>query len=214
MSLIGLLSIAPGECVAVVGAGGKTSVIAQLRREAAPMRVLIAPTTRIMMPQVGVRCLGRSDAASGKLLAAPLPAIEEASRDHDLTLMEADGSKALPLKGWADHEPVVPEFTTLTLGVIGARALGLMATGENVHRLPRFLTLTGLDEGDAVDANAIAHMILSPGGMMARAVGRRALLVNQADAYDPEPIARAVRALEAHLIILAGSALRGEWRTF
>lgn len=213
MKLFDLLELAPGERVAVVGCGGKTGVVELLFGEAAPLRALIAPTTRILPPPPGVFCLGVPDPPTGKLLAAPLEEIKRASADCDITLMEADGSRALPLKGWADWEPVVPAFTTLTLGVVGARALGLSATGEHVHRLDRFLALTDLDEGDVVDARAIARMILAPGGMLAKAVGRTALLINQADAQDALPIARAVRA-QSNLPIFVGSVWQKKWEVY
>ena len=41
-----------------------------------------------------------------------------------VVLVEADGSKSLPIKAPAGHEPVVPGSTGLTVGVLGLDALG------------------------------------------------------------------------------------------
>ncbi len=197
MSLSGLLGLTPGERVAVVGCGGKTSLIHLLARENASQGVLIAPTTRIGLNQrifqPGITYLGTPQGE--KLVAAPLEEIRSASAAYGLTLMEADGSQGLPLKGWADHEPVVPDFATLTLGVVSARAVGLAATARHVHRLPLFLAQTGLAEGELVQEEAVARMIRQCQERHGK--GRLAVAINQAD--DPplrEVADRIAKALE------------------
>lgn len=42
----------------------------------------------------------------------------------DYTLVEADGSKGLPLKAHAPHEPVIPPQSNQTILVLGAEGLG------------------------------------------------------------------------------------------
>ncbi|NLV59647.1 MAG: putative selenium-dependent hydroxylase accessory protein YqeC [Clostridiales bacterium] len=181
MKLSTLLKLTPGDRVAVVGCGGKTALIDRLALEAAESGVLIAPTTRIgldqMMDKPGIAYLGRAEGS--KLCAVPLEEILAASKEYALTLMEADGSAGLPLKGWASHEPVVPSFATMTIGVVSARAVGLAAIPQNAHRLPLFLAQSGLSEGYIVDEAAVARMI---GRCMERnGMGRKAILINQAD---------------------------------
>ncbi len=194
MRLSECLAIAPGENIAVVGCGGKTSVVGCLARENAARGVLIAPTARIALseavPLPGVRYLGRPEGE--KLAAAPVGEIEVASRAYYLCLMEADGSRGKPLKGWAEHEPVIPPFATMTIGVIPAWGLGLSVNAENVHRPERFTALTGLSAGGAVSAEALARMALGPGGMFQKAVGRRAILINQDDDPASEEAARRI----------------------
>ena len=214
MSLSDALGIGRGEKVCVIGCGGKTALIAGLARECAGEGVLIAPTTRIARRQMlhgpGIAYLGRE--MDDKLCAAPLEQIEAASRDWALTLMEADGSRMLPLKGWAEGEPVIPAFATMVVGVFSVAALGLRATTAHVHRLPLFLEITGLREGDTVDAAALARMILA--GMERCPGPRRAVLLNQA---EDEWGMRAAQEIAARLggfegAMLLGSAQRGEAR--
>lgn len=212
MTLSEHLGLGKGERVAVVGCGGKTALIERLANENAAGGVLIAPTTRIGLSQrierPGVAYLGRIQ--GDKLCAAPLLEIQAASRSFALSLMEADGSKRLPLKGWADHEPVVPGFATRSIAVVSARAVGLSAVEENVHRYPLFLSQTGLREGDTVDEAAVARMIRWC--MDRHAVGKRTILINQAD--DPplraiaHRIAQALKGFDGQILI--GSLKEGE----
>ncbi len=195
MMLSALLDLGEGERVAVVGCGGKTTLIDRLADENAARGVLIAPTTRIALNQrqerPGVAYLGQMQ--GDKLCAVPLDELYAASRSFALTLMEADGSKGLPLKGWAEHEPAVPGFATRTIAVVSVRAVGSLATEQNIHRLPLFLAQVGLCEGDAVDEPAVARMACWC--MNRHEVGKRVILINQAD--DPPLRAVAWRIAEA-----------------
>ena len=161
MTLTEQFGLLRGDCVAVIGAGGKTTLIERLADEWVDSGALIAPTTRIAIAQQrerrGVHYLGIPEA--GKLTAAPLPEIHLAATAAALTLMEADGSRQLLIKGWAAHEPVVPTFATLTIGVINERAVGLAATAEHVHRLPLFLQQAGLAEGDIVTQDCLINLL-------------------------------------------------------
>lgn len=215
MSLSALLALAPGEKVAVVGCGGKTSLISLLAQENAAQGVLVAPTTRIGIAQrlfrPGITYLGQVQGE--KFSAAPLEEIRAASAAYPLTLMEADGSQGLPLKGWADHEPVVPDFATFTIGVVSARAVGLAATPEHVHRLPLFLAQTGLGEGGLVGEAAVARMIrwcLERHGK-----GRWAVAINQADTPALAPVAERIAQGLAGFpgLILMGNTREGaSWK--
>ena len=197
-NLSSLLGLPRGSAVAVVGCGGKSSIIQLLAAQNSAGSVLVCPTTKILMPQSGHVIFGGEAAAhlpqqgiqymgvsanGGQKLAALPPATLAAAvqKGYHLTLMEADGSRGLPCKGWLPTEPVVPAFTTHTVGVVPVCALGLAATAQNVLRLPQFLALTGLAEGDVITAEAIADMIAAPGGMFKNAVGKTALIVNQTD---------------------------------
>ena len=53
----------------------------------------------------------------------------------DYVIVEADGSKRLPLKAHAAHEPVIPPETNQTILVVGASGFG-RPMRESVHRAP------------------------------------------------------------------------------
>lgn len=212
-SLSELLSLEKGDALAFVGCGGKTSLINLLAQENADKGVLVAPTARIALVErvavEGVEYLGCEQGE--KLIGLNEDRIKEACGLYWLTLMEADGSKGLPLKGWAQHEPVIPDFTTLTVGVLSARSLGLSVTAKNVHRLSEFLALTGVSEGDVVTESAIKHMALSQDGMFSKARSRCAIVINQAEDAQSRAFAFSIaRNLDGFLgSILVGSAHAG-----
>ena len=196
--------IRPGDVVSLVGCGGKTSLQNRLAAENRDRTVLLTTTTKIRppagdtvdhRPQIpadlrrGVNLVfGRE--AEGKLtgltpgqLAAWLPGAE-------ITLIEADGSKGLPLKGWAAHEPVVPAATTITIGVCTVRPVGGRCNAGLVHRPEEFRRLTGAAPGEPVTVAHIAAMAGRSTGMFARAAGRRLLMINQVERPQDAELAR------------------------
>lgn len=208
MTLSALLGIMPSDRVAVIGAGGKTTLIDRLADENGAGGVIIAPTTRIgldeVRPRAGIEYLG--SACSGKLICARDRELNAAAGGGKLLLMEADGSAGKPLKGWAEHEPVVPGFTTLTACIVSAQCIGLEVSATNVHRPEMFRAMTGLGMGDISTPGAAVKMVQT---MMGFARGRKVLVINQAD--DSEALESALsiaRALDG-LKIIIGSCLNG-----
>ncbi len=214
------LGLRPGDVVSVIGCGGKTSLIYRLALENRLCRVLLSTTTRMFPPpghlvdwklepgeptRRGVNLLGEE--RGSKLGGVPFQTLMAACPADGLTLLEADGSKQLPLKGWADHEPVIPPFTTVTIGIVPLWTVGLPCGEKIVHRLPLFQALTGSVKGDNITLNHIAAMITHPRGMFQKAVGRRGLLINQVESPETLMLARELAALLPDTIspIVAGS---------
>ena len=119
------------ELVAIVGGGGKSSLLFALARSL-PGRVVMTTTTRIFAAQMSraaeVCSLAdeswreRLDAFDSNLLVvggvageravgvpAELPAELLARPRVDWVVVEADGSRMLPVKAPAAHEPVIPD---------------------------------------------------------------------------------------------------------
>lgn len=201
MGLAGLLRVGRG-VTSVIGSGGKTSLIAALAREL-PGTVALTTTTHVR-PFAGVTTLDGSDAgavaatlarervvcvgspagekdrAAGKLVAGALEPAELAQL-ADYVLVEADGSRALPLKAHAPWEPVVPAGSAQTILVVGASGLG-RPVREVAHRPERFCELAGCAPDDAATPELVARVIAAE-GLATRVV------VNQAD--TDELLARA-----------------------
>src|SRR5699024_1240057 len=121
------LEIVPG-LTAVVGSGGKTSLIAALAREL-PGTVIVATSTHIFpaagLPLVTERvaklpspniCMG-TPTGEGKL-TAPMQPWAELIALADYVLLEADGSKRLPLKAHLPHEPLIPAEANQVISVL------------------------------------------------------------------------------------------------
>lgn len=148
-ALCELFDIAPGKkgVISLVGAGGKTTLMYALARELAEQgkRVAVATTTRIFRPDARQCAHVVTDGdlekirtlldtahlvtvgtpADGGKLAAPAMELLHFLRDNaDFLLVEADGSRCLPVKVPNESEPVMLPWTTHTLAVNGLSALG------------------------------------------------------------------------------------------
>lgn len=125
---------------ALVGAGGKTTLMLWLAQRCADWgkKVLVTTTTHIFCPDEGYESTAEgvrqrwtqgeyavigTPGANGKLTAAPT-VLEALKNEAEVILVEADGSKRLPCKIPADHEPVIPEDCGLVVAVMGMSALG------------------------------------------------------------------------------------------
>jgi len=206
-----LLGLVSGDVVALVGSGGKTSLLFRLAAENRGRRALVSTTTKMLRPAPreieGIRLLHGGE-VDEKIIAPPMDQLAAACADSALTLLECDGAKGLALKGWAAHEPVVPEFATVTIGVLPLWALGRPVGAETVHRVEQFCTLTGAKRGESVTSLHLAAVIGHAAGLFQSAQGRRVLFLN---GRRGEPnTARAEDILAA----LPPVVLRGLWGVF
>ena len=183
MNIVKALNFQTPAVVAVIGCGGKSSFIKLLAESYASVKkVLISTTTKMFPLNVkNVDCRGALNSKTGKLEALPTAELVELIPKYDIILLEADGSRGLPCKGWLENEPVVPKFSTHTIGIVDINAVGKSATSETVLNLPQFLRLTGLRENEKITAEALQNMVCAPAGMFKNSVGSKILLVNQAE---------------------------------
>jgi molybdenum cofactor cytidylyltransferase len=189
-----------GELVALVGGGGKSSLLAALA-DAAPGRVLMTTTTHIWAEQAaaweggGERERGRGGdfwvafarRGRGVIVGPPmgdkmsgvpphLPGEWFARPEVDWLLVEADGSRQRPIKAPAAHEPVVPPETTLFVGVMGIDALAA-PIGQVAHRPELICELLGLSLNDTLTPADAARLMTHPqGGWRERPPRARAVL--------------------------------------
>ena len=205
---------------AVIGGGGKTTLLRTLGEELARSgaRVILATTTKFL-PFPGIEtvpggereiteALGRAPLVcaaapwgeSGKLAASPVPMVRLTAL-ADYVLVEADGSAGLPLKAHAPHEPVIPAEAARTILVVGASGFG-RPIREAAHRPERYAQLAECDIETAVTPEIAARVL--------RAEGLGDLvLVNQAETPEAREMARKL-AENLPLPVYAGSLRRGE----
>ena len=159
MTLSQLLDIRPG-VTAVIGGGGKTTLLRTLGEELAGQHpVLLCTTTKILpfsdLPCARTAaeldelrrahqllCAGTDEPGTGKLTApeAPMAVLAE---QFDYILVEADGAARRPLKAHAPHEPVIPTEANQTICVVGASGFGRPIAAA-AHRPERYALLAGL----------------------------------------------------------------------
>ena len=205
---------------AVIGGGGKTTLLRTLGEELARSgaRVILATSTKFR-PFPGIKtvpggereiaealgcaplvCAAAPWGKSGKLAESPVPMARLAAL-ADCVLVEADGSAGLPLKAHAPHEPVIPAESGRVILVLGASGFG-RPIRETAHRPERYAALAGCDIETAVTPEIAARVIRAEGlGDM--------VLVNQAETPEARERARKLAEYLA-LPVYAGSLQRGE----
>ena len=149
--------------IAVVGSGGKTTRIHKLTEKyrAEGKKVFVTTTTH-MLAEEGCDlsgyaeaiceklesrgyCMAGLPAEHGKIKALPQPVYEKVCACADVVLVEADGSKGLPVKYPAQHEPVIPDNADEVHVVVGLSALG-RPLKEVSHRKELVMDCLGMTE--------------------------------------------------------------------
>ena len=196
--------------ICFVGAGGKTTTIFKLAKELKDhgKKVLVTTTTAIYYPDAGycdeviidgskdsgifaggkdgcITAFGREVSAEKKLLGADKDFIDELynKKIFSYLLVEGDGAKRKPIKAPASYEPVIPESTTKTIGVIGLDSLGKKIDNNHVHRPELFCKVTGREMGEVIGEKEIVKLILSAEGLFKTAPdnSQKYLLLNKAE---------------------------------
>ncbi len=184
--------------------------------EGLPGRVVMTTTTRIFAAQMrqaaAVSSLGgrawmnaldsfersllvvggvEGDRATG--VGRELPEEMLAHPRVDWIVVEADGSRMLPVKAPAEHEPVIAEATTLLVCVTGIDALSAPIR-EVAHRPERVSAITGLAPERTLTPEALALLLTSPEGGLKDApeTARVAVLINKVETPEQRTAARQV----------------------
>lgn len=192
MQIAPLLNIGRG-VTALIGGGGKTTLLYTLTEELRKKgSVVLCTSTHIRVPERyplvtggadalraalashGAVCAG-TPAENGKLTAPPV-AFEELAALADYVLVEADGSRGLPLKAHAPHEPVIPPNAQRVVLVVGTDGFG-KPISEVCHRPELYAQLAGC----AVDA--IVTPTLAARAIAAEGFGDR-VFINKVESGD------------------------------
>ena len=220
MELAKLLDIHPG-VTAVIGGGGKTTLLRTLGEELAEeSRVLLCTTTKIfpfhdlpcamtaeelnsLRRELRLMCAGTPVPGTEKLTAPPVPMAELAAW-CDYVLVEAAGSAQRPFKAHASHEPVIPAEASQVICVVGASGFG-KPIREATHRPELYAQLAGVSVEDPVAPETEAA-VLQAEGLHHR------IYVNQVETRQDLAAAEALAAL-LDCPVLAGSLHRREYFT-
>jgi len=189
------LGIGSREHIAIVGAGGKTTLMLtlgdELRRSG--RRVIASTTTKVWHRQAlqcekvllvgddaewkkiareelsreGSVFVGRSILDTGKVDGIPSSLADEVYGDPQVhhLLIEADGAAGHPLKAPAEHEPVIPRSVTMVVAMMGLEAVNARLDEATAFRVEQVRTVTGLDTGDLLTPSALSKVFLHPAGL-------------------------------------------------
>ena len=177
MDISALLGVERG-VTALIGGGGKTTLMYTLAEELRCRgTVIVTTSTHIQRPEQypvltaaddvaaalaehGAVCVA-SESPEGKL-CAPALSFEALAALADFVLVEADGSKRLPLKAHAPHEPVIPVNARRIIYVVGADGFG-RPIRQVCHRSERYAALCGASENDIVTPMLEAKVLHAEG---------------------------------------------------
>ena len=216
LKIVEALRVDMQNAIAIVGAGGKTSLMFALA-EAAGKPVCLTTTTKLAREEglwlenhfllsenntQIVDALQRGEntlvtnglnASGEKWLGLSAPEISTlqdiCQQVGALMLIEADGARRLSLKAPGEQEPVIPGFVSQVIVVVGLSAIGKPLDEQHVFRSERFSSLTGLPLGEPVSLVDILKMLTHPeGGLKGVPPDSETVVVfNQADTYDVHP---------------------------
>lgn len=171
--------------IAVVGGGGKTSLIYRLNAELCEKgkRVIITTTTHMAYepgrpfapggePELVKRLIkahgyviaARLLPGTGKIGALPGGRMEELKRRCDVMLVEADGARQQPLKVPESWEPAIPSSAGLVISVVGLDCLGKPIC-ETAHRMERTAQLLKKELDAPVTAGDVVKIASSICGL-------------------------------------------------
>lgn len=104
-------------------------------------------------------------------------------------IVEADGAKQLPIKAPSRHEPCLPEYVDLVIGVTGADAILVKADPKQIHRWEIFSELTQCLEHQIIDEHILTGLINSPVGLFKHVPNhaKRIWVINKVDLTSSYP---------------------------
>lgn len=197
-----------GKCISIVGAGGKTSLMFQLAREFCEdgFRCAVLTTTHIYRPAqeqaltitdcqpdaktilaAALRgklpvAIGSLEKATGKLCLPSRELLTATWELADRILIEADGSRHLPMKIPASYEPMIFEPSNAVIAVAGLSALG-KPLSQVCHRADLASAIFGVSLEDLVSPFILARILTSEQGQYKNVLSsaRFSVFLNQAD---------------------------------
>lgn len=190
--------------ISFVGGGGKSTSINVLAQEFKDMgkRVLITTTTMIFYPehkdndkfilgeipmeykakQGTITLFGKTMVHEKIQGPNPMELKEIYNRNiFDIILIEADGAKRKPITAPALHEPVVPNFTRVTIGVIGLDSVGQLLDEDKTHRPEILRQIFDVELPHIIGTDDIVKLIVNKDGLFKDAKGRKIVFLNKAN---------------------------------
>ena len=223
------LGLGTREAISLVGAGGKTTLMFRLARELVNQkkRVLTTTTTRILEPHANETpvlfvhpdegkikqyvqehlnqyhhiTIAKERLESGKLkgVSPNLTVDLWNSVAIDYLIVEADGARGLSVKAPREGEPVIPENSTLVVGILGVDGVGMELREEMVCGAEQVSRLTGIPMGAKITDEAMAALMTHREGILrgAPTSSRVVALLNKVDI--PNGLTKARRIAQAVL---------------
>ena len=227
-----LLKLKEKDIVSIVGSGGKTTTMYGLARELINSKVLITTSTKIFVDNqedfVTINNISKlfemeiepkiyltgNTINNKKFTGITNEQLEEIEDKFDNILIEADGSRNLPLKGWRENEPVILNKTNKILGIIPINIINSELDKIEIFERNLFMDIVG-KEKKFFDIDCIYNILISKKGIFKDFKGEKILLLNKCDKKDllseyyhiKEELEK--RLLDLNIRIIIGSSKKG-----
>jgi probable selenium-dependent hydroxylase accessory protein YqeC len=215
------LNIRPSQCVSIMGAGGKSTLMNRLADELIVLgrTVVLSSTTNYHRPQAlqSDQILLTRDALDwpdrlsvlaqrwNRLLVlhhdlgnAMVKGIDIAAvhNIHEqipdaIIILKTDGARKRWFKAPNQSEPVIPPWSQLSITVVNCEILGQPLTEALVHRPQRVAELTGLHVGDPITPQAVARVLTHPDTYAAKIPLGARRAIYISHVHSPERMAQA-----------------------
>lgn len=176
--------------ISISGSGGKTTLMIALGDyfENRGEHTLITTTTHLSNQEnYGKADLFVENDDNNKYRCPGEKEIVKKLSDYDRVLIEADGSRRLPLKYHTSRDPVIIKETDVVLSVIGLSALG-SKIDRVLFGVENYRTDTN-DKSELVTLDTIKSLINEKEGVLKGTDGHSNFIVlNQADLLTPEGV--------------------------
>jgi len=202
-SLIELFDLNKGDIVSIVGTSGKTTLLYQLGKELKKQyNVLLTTSTKIIRPSEenydyiytcmedymsnkikvknGITVLSKNiNTDNQKLLGIDDNELEMVINNYDIAVIEADGSRKLPLKGWKKHEPPILLRTNKTIGVFPIDVLGKNVSSDIIYGYEEFKCF--VNNKDKIDNEVVGKICSDKNGIFKNSKGKLYFYINKVD---------------------------------
>lgn len=220
-----LFNISRGDIISIVGSGGKTSLLFKLAKNLKKnYNVLVTTSTKIKKPSYdecdylytdvneylkynfnnlltkSITVISKSIIKDkNKLIGIDDADLDRIYEDFNIILIEADGSRNLPLKGWKSYEPCILKKTNKTIGIIPIDVLDKKVNVEFIYGFEEFNKIS--DNAEYINFETIGKICSNSLGIFKNSIGERYLYINKVDSYEDEQKAMELaRFLEENII--------------
>lgn len=213
MYIKNLINFKKNSIISLVGAGGKTSFMFALAEEVRnELKVLVTTTTKIYIPKrnqydflcldknlfshfnnkkdKGIYVYGDGINKQGKIIGLDNKYLMNVNKFFDIIIIESDGSKKKPIKGFREDEPLVYNKTDKTVGILDISVIGKKIDENNVHRIEEFIKITNSRLGEDINIDYLISLITHPHGLFKNALGEKILFINKVENEKYNMLAR------------------------
>ncbi len=135
----------------------------------------------VLLPSAGIFVGGLPSTGAGKISGVDMDLLAVQRKLFDLVLIEGDGAARKALKGWNATEPVVPEFTDKTIGIVDIQTIGCIICEAPGPSAGAFCRLTGGKIGERVTTDHLYRVVVHANGLFFQAQGEQILYINKVE---------------------------------